>query len=973
GTTFGWISADEARNDEVKERIRADKLADEAQLSREKALEASKASSLQARIAQQKAKEVSRLLGIGRLNEGFSAARDHDYYASLLQFADQKSHFADDNEAITTINHRLSAHWRFGNRPSLSSVILQPRSSNEVRINYSNIYSADLSPDGLRVVTVGNTGPARIWDTDSGIELIPPISHAAPISKTIFTNDGNRLVTTALDGTICVWNSRNGKAITPIMKHGESAVIDAALCPDGTRIVTGSEDHTAQVWNALTGEPIGPRIKHSSIVDHVQYSSNGRFLVTVTGASVRGKSEQSFRKIADMVMIDKTKHFLAMIIDWLPFHSAISSHHCHAISNILYIYTFLTSLTDNHTPSASVTVWDSSRQSSLFRTELPMIITDVRFSNDSSRLLVATLDGNVYLYDLHDRGKVLHVLSNPLQNSPPWQEQRLVLAQFVVSGKMVITANAEGDFRIWDTETGGLFHAFTGRRESVLHAECSHDTRYILATYSDGVVCIYNVLNGLEITSIKCRDSLNQASFSLDDRRIITRSSELIRVWDLSTCRQRPLILEQTAQSGIRFISTGQLFWRNGSAAGLVEIPTRKANAINISSLRDSDSVEVCDTGEIAIVFGKDKIATVWTIRSVPQKLFDLSHPDFVRSATFSHDGTYVATVCLDESVRIWDCRSGKQVGLPIKENMQVRRIAFSNSSHKIAVTTSSDNSNNSNYVQVQLWDAETAKTISNKKYIYDMVSYPGFSNDLGRLIERTADRINIISTISDVSSTTLPDTSMHSGAFLSPDGRFVATTNGGKILRVMESDTGRSLFHPLMNEAWIQYAVFTKDSRYLLTRDANSSLRVWETSLGKAVSPSLTHPASLSEAIVSDTGLYIVARKGDPSGTLYLWDLSLSDFLRDDLLVLSQVYAGAKLDSIGTPSAIQGDILVKAYRELSLKHRSEFKVDHKLALTWRQEEIKICLNEGNISAAFFHQNWLLAEAVLEATKSNAK
>jgi hypothetical protein len=51
-----------------------------------------------------------------------------------------------------------------------------------------------------------------------------------------------------LDKTARVWDTESGQPITPPLKH-EGTVWHAAFSPDGRRAVTASEDHTARIWD----------------------------------------------------------------------------------------------------------------------------------------------------------------------------------------------------------------------------------------------------------------------------------------------------------------------------------------------------------------------------------------------------------------------------------------------------------------------------------------------------------------------------------------------------------------------------------------------------------------------------------------------------------------------------------------------------------------------------------------------------
>ena len=62
-------------------------------------------------------------------------------------------------------------------------------------------------------------------------------------------------VGSSTDGKAKVWNPQTGQELLPLTDHG-GVVFLAGYSPDGQQIVTASQDTTIKVWNAQTGQEI---------------------------------------------------------------------------------------------------------------------------------------------------------------------------------------------------------------------------------------------------------------------------------------------------------------------------------------------------------------------------------------------------------------------------------------------------------------------------------------------------------------------------------------------------------------------------------------------------------------------------------------------------------------------------------------------------------------------------------------------
>jgi WD40 repeat protein len=136
------------------------------------------------------------------------------------------------------------------------------------------------SPDGRRLIRLGNGTQVRVTDAATGSPLGPPLRHSSTVKHAAFSPDGRRVVTASDDNTAQVWDADSGERLLPPLRH-RGTVLYAAFSPDGRRLITASEDRSARVWDATTGAPLTPPLQHPGVVVRASFDAGGEQALTV--------------------------------------------------------------------------------------------------------------------------------------------------------------------------------------------------------------------------------------------------------------------------------------------------------------------------------------------------------------------------------------------------------------------------------------------------------------------------------------------------------------------------------------------------------------------------------------------------------------------------------------------------------------------------------------------------------------------
>ncbi|MDX6372963.1 MAG: hypothetical protein QOD98_1951, partial [Nocardioidaceae bacterium] len=148
-------------------------------------------------------------------------------------------------------------------------------------------YDAAFDGSGQRVLVVGESGQAGIYDAATGA-LVAELQGNDPSREVLgaaFSKDGAAL-TASVDGTARIWDADTGKQVLrvdafgpPHRQYEQHATV--ALSPDGRVLATAAGyEADAQLWDARTGDHLATLEGAKSDVADLAFSDDGRFIVT---------------------------------------------------------------------------------------------------------------------------------------------------------------------------------------------------------------------------------------------------------------------------------------------------------------------------------------------------------------------------------------------------------------------------------------------------------------------------------------------------------------------------------------------------------------------------------------------------------------------------------------------------------------------------------------------------------------------
>ena len=122
----------------------------------------------------------------------------------------------------------------------------------QLRGHDDGVRSVAFSPDGSKIISGSDDMTNRVWDANTGIEMLLR-SHYDSINSVAFSPDGSKIIAGSDDMTIRLWSASTGiEMFFPPLRGHDDSVYSVAFSPDGSKIISGSDDMTIRVWDAST-------------------------------------------------------------------------------------------------------------------------------------------------------------------------------------------------------------------------------------------------------------------------------------------------------------------------------------------------------------------------------------------------------------------------------------------------------------------------------------------------------------------------------------------------------------------------------------------------------------------------------------------------------------------------------------------------------------------------------------------------
>ena len=206
-------------------------------------------------------------------------------------------------------------------------------------------------------------------------------------------------------------------------------------------------------------------------------------------------------------------------------------------------------------------------------------------------------------------------------------------------------------------------------------------------------------------------------------------------------------------------------------------------------------------------------------------------HSNWVYSVVYSPDGRYLASGGSDNTIKIWEVATGRELRTLTGHSDFFRSVVYSPDGRYLA-SGSFDKT-------IKIWEVATGREVRT------LTGHSGWVNSV----------------------------------VYSPDGCYLASGSWDKTIKIWQVATGKELRTLTRHSGWVYSVVYSLDGHYLASGSQDNTIKIWQVATGKQLRTLTGHSEAVFSVVYSPDGHYLAS--GSQDNTIKIWEVATGKQLR--------------------------------------------------------------------------------------------
>jgi WD40 repeat protein len=556
---------------------------------------------------------------------------------------------------------------------------LQPPCTSLIRTfvgHKSSVVSVAITPDGTKIVSGGWDGMVKVWDIETGQELLSfrVTECDAMVSSLAIFPDGMKIVAGGYY-LLKIWNSITGEELCNLITNtleakeiitGVNVVI---ITPDGSKIINSDYYNyntkyvAIRVWSVLTGQELLNFRSYQHEIISLTITSDSRKIISGSrDGTIEVKDLVKLSRFPFKILFLLTKKFKRLREVFS--RTTLNTIFGHKGSVNTLVITPDDSKFISGSSDSTIKIWDLATGKELRTlTGHSKGVNTLAITPDGSKLVSGSCDSTIKIWDL-TKEKLSFFPTN--HNSDV--SKLLVMS----NNRRLVSASYDSTIKVWDFLKGQEIETLTGHGKEIKNAVVSSDDLLAISSSEDQTIKVWDIVKGKELFTFSNDTVVEKVIYN--NQVILGGFAGNIIIFDLiknkpftllnGFChyfKHSKIVITRDRKYSLFQDTEGLKMWSLVRGKELGKVATNWGTITMLTISSDNSRIIIgYNNGTLQI----SQFCLRWRLhfKADQQKasIIKYAHKDSITSIAITPDNCYIISGSLDKLIKVWHLDTGE-------------------------------------------------------------------------------------------------------------------------------------------------------------------------------------------------------------------------------------------------------------------------------------------------------------------------